>query len=66
MKHNHLTYSLPKERGASLVLTLLMIVLLTVVAVAFFARSTANSSIETVRAGQVFSAQISESGAARA
>jgi len=66
MKHNHLTYSLTKESGASLVLTLLMIVLLTVVAVAFFARSTANSSIETVRVGQVFSAQISESGAARA
>lgn len=66
MKHNHLTRSLTKERGASLVITLLMIVLLTVVAVAFFARSSANSSIETVRVGQVFSAQISESGAARA
>ncbi|MCE9543198.1 MAG: hypothetical protein K8R38_06740 [Verrucomicrobia bacterium] len=60
------TPHLQKERGASLILTLCMIVLVTVVAVAFFSRSATNSTIENVRAGQIFSAQISESGAARA
>ena len=51
------------ERGSSLILTLCMIVLVTVVAVAFFSRSATNSTIETVRAIQVFSVQMSESAA---
>ncbi|MCE9543202.1 MAG: hypothetical protein K8R38_06760 [Verrucomicrobia bacterium] len=58
-----LSPSLPRNEGQVLVLTLCLIVLITLVAVAVFARSATNTIIENVRAAQVISAQISESAA---
>ena len=58
-----LSPSLPRNEGQALVLTLCLIVLITLVAVAVFARSATNTIIENVRAAQVISAQISESAA---
>ena len=50
------------ESGASLVLTLSLIVLVTFAAVAFFSRSASNSAIESVRTAQVCTAQLAASG----
>lgn len=50
------------EEGVSLILTLTLIVLVTFASVAFFSRTTANSSIENGRVGQIYTEQISESG----
>jgi hypothetical protein len=50
------------ESGASLVLTLSLIVLVTFAAVAFFSRSSSNSAIESVRTAQVCTAQLAASG----
>jgi hypothetical protein len=54
------------QSGASLVLTLSLIVLVTFAAVAFFSRSTSNSAIESIRAAQVCTAQLVASGEDRA
>ena len=53
--------SLHRETGQALVLTLCLIVLITVVAVALFSRSATNTGIENIRAAQIVSAQITES-----
>lgn len=50
------------EKGASLILTLSLIVLVTFASVAFFSRTAANSSIENARVGQIYTEQISQSG----
>lgn len=50
------------EKGVSLILTLSLIVLVTFASVAFFSRTAANSSIENARVGQIYTAQLSESG----
>ena len=51
-----------QEGGASLVLTLALIALVTFASVAFFSRSATNSAIENLRASQVTTSQIAESG----
>jgi len=51
------------EKGVSLILTLSLIVLVTFASVAFFSRTTSNSAIESARVGQIYTEQISESGA---
>jgi len=50
------------EKGLSLILVLTLIVLVTFASVAFFSRTAANSSIENARVGQIYTAQLSESG----
>ena len=50
------------EGGASLVLVLALIALVTFASVAFFTRSATNSAIENVRASQVATSQITASG----
>lgn len=52
-----------RERGAALIITTSMLVLLTVASVAFFARATANRSIESARANKVLADQLARSGA---
>jgi len=52
-----------RERGAALIITIFMLVLLTVASVAFFTRATANRSIENSRANKVLADQLARSGA---
>jgi len=51
-----------REHGVALIVTISMLVLLTVAAVAFFSRATANRSVENSRANKLLADQLAASG----
>jgi|GEM_PF-1246999 len=55
-------YPSGKESGIALIITLALIVLVTVAAVAFFTRATSNRSVEASRANQILARQLAETG----
>ena len=61
--HTHRVHRREHQSGIALVLTLSLIVLVTMAAVAFLTRATANRSVETSRTNQILAAQLAESGA---
>jgi len=54
--------TLRRQDGMALVLTLALIVLVTVAAVAFLTRATGNRAVEASRSNQILSAQLAETG----
>jgi len=61
-KRSSAIFPTKREDGMALVITLALIVLVTVAAVAFLSRATGNRAVEASRSNQILSAQLAETG----
>ncbi len=61
-KRSSVIFPTKREDGMALVITLALIVLVTVAAVAFLSRATGNRAVEASRSNQILSAQLAETG----